>query len=92
MSLGLHTITAVYAGDANFIGSSSSPFPQTVNMGFVALRVDEDDLPPPGEVSFVGHFTQHPVDLTGTLTFTDGGTSLGSVSRRTHGRTNPYHP
>jgi hypothetical protein len=31
LSVGTHTITAVYSGDSNFAGSTSAPFTQTVN-------------------------------------------------------------
>jgi len=33
LSVGAHSITAIYSGDANFNPSTSAPLTQTVNMG-----------------------------------------------------------
>ena len=87
MTATTHTITAVYSGDGNTCGSTSANFLQTVNQASTTTTVTSSVNP-----SVFGHgvtFTatcsgqwlvvsgQWP---TGTVTFSDGSTSLGTAS------------
>lgn len=83
LALGSHSITASYSGDSNFAASASTPLTQFVNQGTTTASVSAS--PNPGIVG-------QPVTLTatitpvapaigtptGTVTFLDGTTSLGT--------------
>ncbi|MBI3409393.1 MAG: Ig-like domain repeat protein [Planctomycetes bacterium] len=80
---GTHTIVAVYAGDVNFNSSNSANFAQTVNKHATTSTITQSSANPSGAgqaVTFtvtvtpgVGAFVP-----TGTLTFMDGATTLGT--------------
>ncbi|EET89493.1 Fibronectin type III domain protein [Clostridium carboxidivorans P7] len=74
---GAHTITAVYGGDANYSGSISSAFTQVVNTAASTTTLGSSANP-----SFYGQsvtFTATvPGGATGTVTFKDGSTTLGT--------------
>ncbi len=83
--LGSHSITAVYAGDANFTGSTSSVSTQVVNQDSTTSAVIGAPEPVAFSqlVNFTGTVTAAAPGAgtpTGTLTFKDGSTTLGSVS------------
>jgi hypothetical protein len=77
LTLGTHSITAVYNGDNNFSGSTSSPVVQTV-ASLAQLTSSAATSAANSTVSFtatvVGNATNTP---TGTITFMDGSTALG---------------
>ena len=83
--LGSHSITAIYAGDANFTTSTSSALAQTVNQDSTTSAVISAPEPVAfsRSVMFTGTVTADAPGAgtpTGTLTFKDGSTTLGSES------------
>jgi putative nucleotidyltransferase with HDIG domain len=78
LSIGTHSITAVYNGDANFAGSTSSAIDLTVNKASVALSLSSSlGTSTEGRlVTFAATVTD--TGATGTVTFQDGETILGS--------------
>jgi len=81
LGAGVHSITAVYGGDASF-GSGTSPIlTQTVNKGASSTSVTSSNSSSSrgANVTFTATVTSSAtVTLTGTVTFLDGGTSLGT--------------
>ena len=74
LGIGSHSITAVYAGDANFTGSTSSALTQTVNQASTTTAITSD-LPDP---SLVGQPV--PIVFTVPVTAPGGGTPTGNVT------------
>ncbi|HZR29869.1 MAG TPA: Ig-like domain-containing protein, partial [Terriglobales bacterium] len=81
LAAGGHSITAVYNGDANFTGSTSAAFTQTVNQGTTTTVVGTSGTPSTYGSSVT--FTATVAEVsgsglpTGTVTFFDGVTTLG---------------
>jgi hypothetical protein len=83
LATGSHSITARYNGDANFAGSTSSAFSQTVSQSATSTSVASSLNP-----SIVGQSVTFTATVqvvsgnspTGTVTFLDGTSSLGAVS------------
>lgn len=81
--IGSHTITAVYAGDTNFAGSTSSTLTQVVNKASTLTTLSASANPSvvgqsvtfTATVSVVAPGTGVP---SGTITFKDGVTTLGT--------------
>jgi hypothetical protein len=85
LSVTSHAITAIYSGDANFTGSSSSPLTQVVNKANVTATVTStSNVVTHGQpVTFTAQVTAAAPGAgtpTGTVTFMDGSTALGTVS------------
>jgi ELWxxDGT repeat protein len=87
LTLGHHTITAAYSGDANYTASQAddSAAPQVVNQA--SSRTVLLSFPNPAVFGQVVSFTVNVSALqpgkgtpTGTVTFTDGATTIGSIS------------
>src|SRR5690242_7554402 len=85
LSAGSHSITASYSGDTNYSGSNSPTLTQTVNSGLISTTTSLTSSPNP---SIYGQpvtltATVRPSSGTGTptgsVTFMDGATSLGSA-------------
>ena len=83
LAFGSHTITAIYSGDANFTGSTSAAFAQTV-LRLTLTTVSSNRVPSSSfgqtvtftaNVSIVGGFTTP----TGTVQFSIDGTPVGGV-------------
>ena len=74
---GPHSITAQYGGDSNYNGSTSSALTQTVNMtaSTVALASSLNPSTFGASVTFTATV---PSGATGTVTFHDGATSIGT--------------
>ena len=76
LAAGVHTITAVYSGDGDFITSTSAPLTQTV-VGPTTTTVTSDANP-----SVLGQSIQYTATVagdptvTGTITFRDGGANI----------------
>jgi hypothetical protein len=87
--VGNHTLTATYAGDGNFQGSSSAGVTQTVNSTPTATTTVASSGTNPSvtgqSVTFMATVT--PTGATGTVTFLDGGTSIGTGVLATNGGT-----
>ena len=82
LTVGLHSINASYSGDANF-SSSSASLNQTVNPASTTLTLGSSANPSGfGQpVIFTATITpQYSGQASGTVTFKDGNTTLGSVA------------
>jgi hypothetical protein len=81
LTVGLHTINAVYSGDANF-SSSSASLNQTINQPITTTLALTSSFNPSGfdqSVTLTAMLTtQSGGQATGTITFKDGSTTLGS--------------
>jgi len=83
LSAGSHSITAKYSGDANFTASTSSSVTQTVNQATTTTAVASNLNPATFGQSVTFTVTVQPSaggTPTGTVTFLDGTTSLGTVT------------
>jgi hypothetical protein len=83
MSLGTHTLIAQYSGDTKFAGSTSAPISETINPSVTTTTVSPNINPSNLSQSVV--FTAVVVPsaggtTTGTVTFLDGTTSLGTAT------------
>ena len=83
LSVGSHSITAVYSGDTDFTGSSSVAITQTVNQASGTTSVSSSVNPSVYGQSVTFTATVTPVSPgagipTGTVTFYDGPASLGT--------------
>jgi hypothetical protein len=78
LSVSSHSITAVYGGDTNYNTSTSSTLTQTVNKAATSVVLASNSNPSTygGSVTFTATMT--PSAATGTVTFKDGGTTLGT--------------
>jgi hypothetical protein len=78
LSVGTHSITAVYSSDSNFNSSASSALVQVVNVGSTTTTVTSGTNPSSfgQSVSFTATVT--PSTATGMVTFKDGSTTLGT--------------
>jgi hypothetical protein len=78
LAVGSHSITAVYGGDSNYNGSTSSALTQTVNKANSTTTVASSKNPSTfgSYVTFTAIVT--PSTATGTVTFKDGSTTLGT--------------
>jgi len=90
LSVASHSITAVYGGDNNFTGSTSSPLPQTVNQASTTTKLASSTNPSNFGQSVTFTATVAAVspgagNATGTVTFTDGTTTLGTGTLSTTG-------
>jgi uncharacterized protein YjbI with pentapeptide repeats len=82
LSVASHSITAVYSGDSNFNGSSAAAQTQTVNKAATSLRLLPGSPVTQGQpVTFTAAVAATAPGAgtpTGTVTFYDGGKSLGT--------------
>ena len=79
LSVGSHSITAVYGGNSNYATSTSSVLSQAVNKNSTTTSLASSANPAAlgDSVTFTATVTS---GATGSVTFYDGGTSLGTVS------------
>ena len=84
---GTHTITAVYSGDANYVGSTSAGLKQTVQLAQPTLTLSGPtaavDAGTPAQ--FLAALTTPGTAPTGTLTLLDGGVAIGSATVTANG-------
>ena len=81
LAAGGHTITAVYSGDSTFAGSTAANFIQTVSQGssITALASSASQSTFGQNVTFTATVTgSASITPTGTVTFSDGGTTLAT--------------
>jgi hypothetical protein len=79
LAAGTHSITAQYSGDSSYSASVSTPVSQVVNLASPAVAVTS--LPNPSIFGASVIFTAKlPTDATGTVTFYDETTVLGTAS------------
>jgi Bacterial Ig-like domain (group 3) len=83
LTIGGHTLSAVYGGDTIFLGSTSSGVPQTVNKGATTTSVA--GTPNPSQLGQSVTFTATVAAAspaagtpTGSVTFKDGANALGT--------------
>lgn len=85
LSVGSHSITAVYRGDSNFTGSTSAVLTQTVNKASTTTVLTSSPNPSTlnqsvtftANVSVIAPGSGTPI---GTVTFRDGSTALATVT------------
>jgi len=80
LSVGTHSITAQYSGDATFAGSSSSALSQTVNKSDTTTTLTSNHNPSKTLQTVTFRATVSPAAATGTVRFFDGSTLLGSAT------------
>ena len=85
LAVGNHAITASYSGDNNFNPSSSSPFTQIVNLDVPTVAINGSPNPsvfgqPVVATATVSATAPGSGTPTGTVTFLDGLTSLGTAN------------
>jgi hypothetical protein len=85
LAVGTHSITVTYAGDGSFLGSSSGVLAQTVNKASTATSLTSSANPSTAGQSVKFTATVSPVAPgagapTGTVTFKDGTTTLGTAA------------
>jgi MYXO-CTERM domain-containing protein len=82
LTVGTHVITAAYAGSASFLASTSGPLSQIVNTDGVTATLTSSLNPSAygASVTFTATVTTDSTGgpPTGTVTFADGGTPIGS--------------
>jgi hypothetical protein len=80
LTVGAHSITAVYGGDGSFVGSTSSAFTQNVTSSAATLVVTAAPAPSTygTSVTFTATLTGSNGAPTGTVAFTDGANALGT--------------
>ena len=80
LSVGAHSIKAVYSGDANDAGSTSAVLSQTVNIAQSSMTLTSSANPSTigYSVTFTAVITPGPA--TGTIQFRDGATALGTAA------------
>ena len=83
LTAGTHSMTAVYSGDSNFTGATSAPISQVVNKatpglgGFAPITV-VSSLNPSIYQNAVTFTASAPAGTTGSITFMDAATALGT--------------
>ena len=83
LPVGIHSLTAVYGGNANFTGSTSPVLTQTVNKAGSTTTLSSSINPSTFGQSVTFTAKVKPATSgtpTGTVTFKDGGTTLGTGS------------
>jgi uncharacterized protein YjdB len=78
LTAGSHSITAAYAGGANYNSSTSAVLTQTVNKGTTTTTLASSSNPSAFGSSVTFTATVSPSTATGTVTFNDGSTTLGT--------------
>jgi hypothetical protein len=78
LAVGSHTLTATYAGDAVYAGSTSSVLTQTVNQATTTLALASSANPSGLGVSVTFTATVSAGTATGTVTFKDGADTIGT--------------
>ena len=77
LTAGTHSITAQYGGDGNYNGAVSPPLSQVGNLATPPITLTSS--PNPSTVGTSVNFRAAlPTDATGTVTFLDGATVLGT--------------
>ena len=80
LAVGSHSITAAYGGDKNDNGSVSPSLTQVVNQANTTVTLTSSANPSAYGSSVKFTATVAPATATGTVTFTDGSTTLGTVT------------
>ncbi|HLK62359.1 MAG TPA: Ig-like domain-containing protein [Bryobacteraceae bacterium] len=80
LTVGSHTVVATYSGDANFGSATSNGVIQVVNKAptTTSLNASPTTVNPGQSVQLTAKVA--PVTATGTVTFSDGGTTIATVA------------
>jgi hypothetical protein len=79
LAAGSHSLTAIYGGDSNCNGATSAPLTQTVNQDASTTFLASNSNPSTYGASVIFTATVTP-GATGTVTFEDGSTTIGTGS------------
>lgn len=87
LAAGTHQITAAYSGDATFSPSTSTAFAQVVNKRATTTALTSSPNPSVagGPVTFTATVTSGSATPTGSVTFSNGATTLGSGALNANG-------
>jgi hypothetical protein len=80
LSVGTHSLTAVYSGDANDAASTSAVLTQTITKGASSVALTSSANPSTVGQSVTLSAAVTPSTATGTVQFMDGSTALGTVA------------
>ena len=80
LSVGSHSLTVVYAGNSNFSTSTSSTLTQTVNAASTTTTLTSSLNPSTFGSGVMLTATVSPSGATGTFTFKDGSTTIGTAT------------
>ncbi len=80
LSVGTHSLTAVYGGDSTYLTSTSNTVTQTVNQASSTTALSSGTNPSSYGNSVTFTATVSPSAATGTLTFKDGSTTIGTAT------------
>jgi sugar lactone lactonase YvrE len=80
LTVGVHSITCVYSGDAAYVGSTSSVFTETIAKGVPSLSLSSSPNPSSTGQSVSITVQMSQTSATGTIQFLDNGTALGTVN------------
>jgi hypothetical protein len=80
LGAGSHAISATYIGDANFIGSTSPALTQNITQGASTTALSSSVNPSAlgSPVTFTAAVTESGATPTGSVTFKDGATTIGT--------------
>ncbi len=80
LAIGSHAITAVYAGDANYLASTSGSVAETINQATSSNLLTASTTAPIATrpVTLTATLSSNGGTPTGSVTFLDGGTAIGS--------------
>jgi hypothetical protein len=79
LAAGTHSITAAYSGDSTFTGSTTNVLSQTVNKDATATSLASSLNPAKYGQTVTFTATVTPSAATGTVTFLNGSTAMGTV-------------
>jgi hypothetical protein len=77
---GVHALTAVYDGDANYNGSTSATLTQTVSRAMSSIVVTTSQNPATQGATVTFTATVTPSDAPGSVLFSEGGNTIGTAS------------
>jgi hypothetical protein len=80
LAAGSHNITVVYGGDTNDNGSTSSSITETVNKASTTITLTPSANPSSSKTSMTFTAMVSSTAATGTVTFKNGGTTLGTAT------------
>ena len=80
LSVGTHSITAVYSGDSNFLASTSAALAQVVNKASSTVTLASSANPSTVGQSVTLTAVLSPASATGTVQFLDDSTMLGTAT------------
>ncbi|MDQ3280043.1 MAG: M36 family metallopeptidase [Acidobacteriota bacterium] len=82
LTAGAHSLTAVYGGNASFLTSTSSSYALTINKAAssVALISSQNPSTPGQSVTFTATVSSTAGTPNGSVTFSEGATTLGSAA------------